>query len=381
MDSGRYELYGLGETAPQQQFRNLVDLYQPDQRENSEIIFIRDYQYDENVHGFDAYMVPRQLMGPNGYSSGTLPTLDFVEMFDGLPKNADGTIQTLDENGNYKMFDSLYEFFENAEPRLRANIIFPGDVFKGEEIEIWRGIYTNPNVDNISKFVPEDATDLYGNLIRSRYLVESSNPVQSPYTLVNGEKMNPAGRSGFFHGGPHSNGTYTGFLLRKNLNENLTVGETQERSLDNHWIEVRYAEILLNFAEAAVELSEEGGSSDLSAAFNAITDIQRRAGANVLDNPGDLTKEAVRKERRKELAFENKIFWDLKRWRIIDEEQKTKFYRGLFPFYVEHADKWIFDARLNEYQIVYNFDRRWYYQQIPGSHLARNSNLIQNPGY
>lgn len=380
IDGGMYELYGLGETDPQQQYRNLVDLYQPDQIENQEIIFIRDYQYDDSVHGFDAYNVPRQLMGPNGYTSATLPTLDFVEMFDGLPKNDDGTIEILDENGHYKMFDELYEFFETAEPRLRANVIFPGDIFRGEEIEIWRGIYTNPDVDNITKLVPEEATDLYGNLINNpEYLVESSSPQQSPYQLVNGESMNPAGRSGIFH--VARDGTYTGFLIRKFLNEELTVGETQERSLDNHWVELRYAEVLLNFAEAAVELTEEGESADLSAAFSAITDIQSRAGAVVMDSQADLTKEAVRKERRKELAFENIIFWDLKRWRIIDDEQDSRFYRGLFPFYAEHADQWFFDARNNEYQINYTFDLRWYYQQIPGSHIGRNSNLVQNPGY
>jgi hypothetical protein len=381
-DSGMYQLYGLGETDPQQQYRNLVDLYQPDQKENPEVIFIRDYEFDDSVHGFDAYNVPRQLMGPNGYSSGTNPTLDFVEMFDGLPKNDDGTIEILDENGHYKMFDDLYEFFENAEPRLRANVIFPGDTFKGEQIEIWRGIYTNPDVENISKLVPENATDLYGNVMDDpENLVESSSPQQSPYELINGETMNPAGRSGVFHGGPHSNGSYTGFSLRKNLNESLTVGETQERSLENHWVELRYAEVLLNLAEAAVELDEEGESVDMSTAFNAITDIQSRAGAEVLDNQADLTKEAVRKERRKELAFENKILWDLRRWRIIENEQNSRFYRVLMPFYAEHANQWFFDARTNEYQINYTFDRRWYYQQIPTSHLEKNSKLVQNPGY
>jgi len=386
IDGGMYELYGLGETDPHQQYRNMVDLFQPAQKENAEILFIKDYEYDDSVHGFDAYNVPRQFMGPNGYSSATNPTLDFVEMFDGLPKNEDGRIEVLDENGYYKMFDNLYDFYEGAEPRLRANVIFPGDEFKGVEVEIWRGIYTNPDVDNISKLVPEDATDLYGNVMDNpEFLVESSSPEQSPYQLeIDGEtvSMNPAGRSGVFHGGPHANGTYTGFSIRKQLNEELTVGQTQERSLDNHWVELRYAEVLLSFAEAAVELAEAGESADMGAAYNAIVDIQTRAGADVLENQGNLTKEVVRKERRKELAFENKIWWDLQRWRVLHEEQSNRFYRVLMPFFAEHAEQWFFDARNTEYSgEEYNFDMRWYYVQIPGAQIERSPNLVQNPGY
>lgn len=377
IDGGMYELYGLGETDPHQQYRNMVDLFQPAQKENAEILFIKDYEYDDSVHGFDAYNVPRQFMGPNGYSSATNPTLDFIEMFDGLPKNEDGTINVLDEDGYHKMFDHPYDFYEGAEPRLRANVIFPGDEFKGEEIEIWRGIYTNPDVDNISKIVPEDATDEYEELLGDD-LVSSTGDQQTAYQLVNGEMMNPAGRSGVFS---VSTLSMTGLLLRKHLNEQLTVGETQERSLDNHWVELRYAEVLLSFAEAAVELAEAGESADMGAAYNAIVDIQTRAGADVLENQGNLTKEVVRKERRKELAFENKIWWDLQRWRVLHDEQRETFFRMIVPFYAEHADQWFYDSRNNERFDIYNFDMRWYYVQIPGAQIERSPNLVQNPGY
>ena len=100
----------------------------------------------------------------------------------------------------------------------------------------------------------------------------------------------------------------------------------------------------------------------------------------MLQGPGELTRKIVRTERRKELAFERKIWWDLKRWNIIHEEQNNKRYRVLMPFYSEHTGKYFFDARLNEFDMTYDFDTRWYYQQIPNDVIERSS-IIQNPGY
>ncbi len=46
------------------------------------------------------------------------------------------------------MYDSPMDYYKNAEPRLRAYVIFPGDVFKGKEIEIYAGVYTGPRLSN-----------------------------------------------------------------------------------------------------------------------------------------------------------------------------------------------------------------------------------------
>ena len=54
-------------------------------------------------------------------------------------KVTDGASNT---DGNYLLFNTPMDFFKNAEPRLRAYVIFPGDMFKGREIEIRAGIYT-----------------------------------------------------------------------------------------------------------------------------------------------------------------------------------------------------------------------------------------------
>jgi hypothetical protein len=146
------------------------------------------------------------------------------------------------------------------------------------------------------------------------------------------------------------------------------------------WIEIRYAEVLLNAAEAGYELSAAGqGASYLTTALNNLNMIRTRAGATPA---ASLTSvDTIRRERRKELAFENKIYWDLRRWRILDQEQNSTLYRVLLPFYSSDAGKYFFDARTDERNVRFTFDSRWYYEQIPLSAISKSPNLVQNPGY
>ena len=103
----------------------------------------------------------------------------------------------------------------------------------------------------------------------------------------------------------------------------------------------------------------------LAVATQAIKDIRERAGAEPLN--GNLTasnesRDIVRKERRKELAFENKTKWDLRRWRVNHDEGRDGFwgiqrdknlfsnnvnyrFRGIYPFYSTKDKKWFFDVR------------------------------------
>ena len=102
MLEGKYSLYTKAWAAgdKEAQYQNFVSLFFDQGSEEN--IFVKEYQYPQSVHGYDSYNVPRQSMGANGYSSEVCPTLNFVEMFDGLPKNADGTLQVLDASGKYK---------------------------------------------------------------------------------------------------------------------------------------------------------------------------------------------------------------------------------------------------------------------------------------
>jgi len=378
MLDGVYSLYlkAWSATDKTAQYQNFVNLFSD--ASSSESIFVREYNYPNSVHGYDAYNVPRQLIGPNGYSSEVNPTLNFVEMFDGIPKNADGTIQNLDATGHYNLYTNTMDLFANAEPRLRATVILPGDVFKGESIEIRRGIYTASATGGISPLLPAGS--------RSQYpltnLVISSTSTQTPYTLPNGTAMDPAGLSGIFTGDQTC--AISGFSIRKWLNPNLPTSQVLENNETQTWIEMRYAEVLLNRAEAAFELNaagQQGTTSYTTDAFNIINQIRSRAGATPLANAGAMTIDTIRKERRKELAFENKTYWDLKRWRIFAKEQNNTTYRILMPFYSAQAGMYFFDARTDERNDVYTYDPRWYYEQIPSGAITTSTNIVQNPGY
>jgi hypothetical protein len=377
MLDGVYSLYlaSWSATDKNAQYQNFVNLFSD--AGSKESIFVREYQYPNSVHGYDAYNVPRQLIGPNGYSSEVNPTLNFVEMFTGIPKNADGTIKNLDAGGHYNLYTNTMDLFANAEPRLRATVILPGDVFKGQSIEIRRGIYTADASAGISPLLPAGS--------RSQYpltnLVVSSVSTQTAYKLPDGTLMNPAGLSGIFTGDQTC--AISGFSVRKWLNPNLATSQVLENYETQTWIEMRYAEVLLNRAEAAVELAAAGQSSgtNLSDAYNIINQIRSRAGATPLASVAANTIDTVRMERRKELAFENKTYWDLKRWRTFSKEQNGTIYRILMPFYSASAGKYFFDARTDERNAVYTYDPRWYYEQIPQGAISKSTNLVQNPGY
>jgi len=366
---GHYSLY----RANPDKYQNYENLFFDDN--SPENIFVKYYHYPDVVHSYDALEVPFQQTGP-GYSSYLNPTLNFVELFDGLPKNADGTLKTKDANGKYILYQHRMDLFANAEPRLRATVIFPGDEFRGQQIDVRRGIYTGPVAGGISSLIPDGYTGPYS----AANLVTSSSSKQTPYTLPDGTKMNPAGLSGVFTSGVY---TRTGFYIRKYMDSTKTQADMLLHHSDQHWIVFRYAEILLNRAEADYELYADGQTdvNYLQDAFNCINDIRDRAGATLLADPNELTIDTIRIERKKELAFENDTWWDIKRWRVADQEINNKIYRILNPFYAANAGEYFFDARLEENNARFTFNPIWYYEPIPGGELTKDPKLIQNPGY
>lgn len=146
----------------------------------------------------------------------------------------------------------------------------------------------------------------------------------------------------------------------------------QHRS-EQDWIDFRYAEILLNKAEAAFYLGNK------SAALEAINDIRDRAGAKLLTE-AQLTENAIRKERRMELAFENHTYWDLRRWRIADKLMNNTRYHALCPYYIYDEGKYIY--QIEEVGGLYTYDVKANYVKIPESEIQKNPNLLpNNPGY
>jgi starch-binding outer membrane protein, SusD/RagB family len=141
---------------------------------------------------------------------------------------------------------------------------------------------------------------------------------------------------------------------------------------DQDYIDFRYAEILLNYAEAAVELGH------ISDAHWALNEIRERAGIALLDE-SDMTLDRVRQERQIELAFENHRYWDIRRWRIGEEIMSETQFTALYPYYVVEEDAWIFETTGVGYPK--NYEPRFNYQPISQAEINRNPRLVQNPGH
>ena len=159
---------------------------------------------------------------------------------------------------------------------------------------------------------------------------------------------------------------------------------------------MRYGEILLNAAEAASELMLAGdvapsGDNYQDIAYNAIKDIRERAGADSLVSASDLSGNAglqiIRKERRKELAFEYKTLWDIRRWRtqhsdILNGSTQADgaYYKGLYPFYSSTTGKYFFDAGLDEARKSFRLTEQDYYLAIPSDEVSKSTLIDQQPG-
>ena len=321
--------------------KNFAELFLAE--DSPENIFCKYFQRNVNAHGWDVYFVPYQYRG-NGFSSNMNPTLEFVEMFE----HKDGTPANFAERAKDTYFDDPSELFQNMDARFGGSIIYPNAIFKGEPCSIQKGLI----IEDGSK--KENAT----------------NYEEAVYTANDGQVYHIVGKSG---SGNYS-GNMTGFFMRKYLNENMPQSEVIENYSEQQWIEFRYAEALLNGAEAAVEMGQH-----LDDALLWINDIRSRADIKQL-SLSDLTVDKVRHERRIELAFENHTYWDLRRWRIADKEIETKQYTGLCPYFDINKQKYIFEeVAANKY--YYTFDVKMYYERIPDGEIAKNEKLKQNPYY
>ena len=201
------------------------------------------------------------------------------------------------------------------------------------------------------------------------------------YTLATGEVTKTGGGSGSYTSTGY--GTLSGFLLRKWMDTSLPINQWIPGRSESDWVDMRYAEVMLIRAEAALELSKlgESGESYTTDAFNQINSIRQRAGATLLSSESQLTRQFIRDERFRELGFENKAYWDLIRWRTYaDEHASKRRYFNAMPFRVSENGKWIYDRKYAETSTnSYTFQTVWYYITIPDSEIAKNTNLVQNP--
>lgn len=103
-----------------------------------------------------------------------------------------------------------------------------------------------------------------------------------------------------------SGGTTTGYYIRKMIDEDAPLDGVSDQT----WYEVRYAEVLLNHAEA---LNELGRGTEALVSLNKVRQRAQLPIITVTDQ--EALREIIREERKIELAFEGHRYWDLRRWR------------------------------------------------------------------
>lgn len=323
---------------------NFAQLFLDDN--NPEAMLIRYYSYPEKTHNYDRDVIPFGVRGPDGYGSGVGPVLEFVEQFE-LKDGSPGTLKIGTPSAPI-FYDHPMDLFANHDPRLLGTVILPSSLWRGEEIDIQAGLF-----DQGVKIESGDPNVRY-------------NPTTKRIDANGTIKV--VGSSGF-----GSEKTQTGFYLRKYLDNTLARANVRTNGSSQHWVALRYGEVLLNYAEAAVELGK------ITEAKEAINEIRSRAGIILLTD-GEVTIDRVRHERLVELGFESQSLWDYKRWRLTDRLYNNSP-AGVLKCY--------FDIQANAYRfetstvpnVFKTFVPTSYYTAIPASELAANPNLVQNPGY
>ncbi|MEX0647682.1 MAG: RagB/SusD family nutrient uptake outer membrane protein [Balneolaceae bacterium] len=328
IDMNVYSLYEANPAPGDSTAENYANIWLVDG--HSETILQRHFTSSHSYEWFQADI--GLFNGPNGWHNwgGDTPLQQHVDAYE----MADGT------SFNWDNPDHANDPYMNRDPRFYGSIFYNGSQ--------WR-----QRPDNMLALDPD------GIVQTADYEVEGQSELRAGLDTRSGPIED-------------WNGTHTGYYMRKFADPTVNHQfEMQERP----WIYMRYAEVLLNYAEASVELGEDAD------ARNALNQIRRRAG--MPDVPaaesGDELLERVRNERRVELAFEEHRFFDVRRWMIA-------------PDVYEDGRRIRIIGRLNgdgsytyEYSVETADNRGWneraYFLPILRDEINSNSNLVQNPGY
>jgi hypothetical protein len=202
---------------------------------------------------------------------------------------------------------------------------------------------------------------------------------------------------------PCANPSTTHMYCRKAINPASTEYQAYTGRNNTDWIEIRFAEVLMNYAECAAEL----GNND--EAYAVLKQIRTRAGITAGANgmyglkAGMSKTEMIRAivlERQIEFAFEGKRFWDLRRRRMLQElngmrregrlatlkmtEDEFTPHKNLETDFENHYDEYFTDEidiagedRVN----AFNYPENYYFYPVHSEDLVTNSKLEQTKGW
>ncbi|PVH26487.1 RagB/SusD family nutrient uptake outer membrane protein [Sphingobacterium corticibacter] len=321
MDMGVYELYNTGNPAT-----NYWELFTRAGKlaggRNKETIFARMHLTDVIMHNLS-----REIQVPDQFAR-FVPTRSLVESYlcsDGLP---------IDKSPLYKD-DTYADVFQNRDPRMTQTILVPGDK--------------------------------WGGRFDGRPVAQNPDP-----TVFQVPKFSQDGRGSV---------TTTGYYYKKYV-EPSAVGLVSRDDNDIH--HMRYAEVLLNYAEARLEQGKLT-QADLDISINLLRDRvgMTRMNLNFLAQHGLDVREEIRRERRVELVLEGHRYFDVRRWREgerlgqdIEGVKASWFPQLSASTYRKSTDGFLLVQWTRAFESPKN-----YLWPVPQTQFERNPNLGQNPGW
>jgi starch-binding outer membrane protein, SusD/RagB family len=207
------------------------------------------------------------------------------------------------------------------------------------------------------------------------YFTTTTNNKQPVWTFINGTGTIPAPTQ---TADAYGVGTTTGYFARKMCDENISSNSSA--NTNRAWPLIRYAEILLNYAEAI----NETGQTAL--AYPKLIELRRRAGIDrgadgLYGLKANMTqaemRDAVRNERRVELAFEDHRWHDIRRWKIamVTNNQFNKVMQV-----IKNSNGTFTYNRLESVR-RHNFRPEMYLLPIPDPEIQKMPAVRQNPGW
>jgi starch-binding outer membrane protein, SusD/RagB family len=369
--AGAYALY----TKKPDLSENFASIFY-DKANNSEAIFVDDFKLKSGkVHYFTGANQPRY--GAEEEEGGRInPSLNLVQSFEKLDNSyAPIPTGTSSGSGTPVYYTNQTDIFAGRDARLAGTVMLPGTAFKGRAVDIWAGYRLS------------DGSIISGDDRGAQKVLPGKT---TPQQVV--------GFDGPIDGFEFT--AQTGFYLRKY--QDPVVGSGQRGVQSEVWfIRYRYAEVLLNAAEAAFEL---GMPAEAATYMNQ---VRARAGLTTPLKASDITFDRIVHERRVEFAFEGLEFFDLKRWRIAHEvfdgnviptvsdltsnigdatKRRTQPW-GLWSYRIyapgtPNDGKWIYkEVKLSRVTGADRFVLGNYYSYIDDGVINNNPKLVRNPNH
>jgi starch-binding outer membrane protein, SusD/RagB family len=363
-----FGLYMPNPGSPAEAQANYQKLFEDPASASVEAIFVKGWTIPGTTsgHSWDLWQCATQTNAGYPFGARMDPTLDLVDTYETYTSNgASVPINTRLDNSlnnavfkkgtqaDYRHFANPQDIFAGKDARMFATLITPMSKWKNTIINIQAGM------------VKPDGSSLY---------LTDGSTTKDGVTYYSYGGSTTSAYSGFGSDAQH---TKSGFLVRKSIVESNTPLPTLG-SVTTDFIDMRYAEVLLNYAEAVIE---SGYTADdaVDKATLAVNIIRKRAGHTFMI-PAPISIENILKERRVEFALEGSIgMWDLIRRRQMATIYNSYTHKILCPMLdlTTSTPTYFFvrDVSPTENFLTYTGSTSEYYLGIPGT---ASNGLIPN---